>query len=118
MKAVQVALNLGMERRFVVHTPLMFVDKAGTWAMAEALGGQELVRLVLEATHTCYAGDRTAHDWGRGCGSCPACDLRAAGWTRFNSRRIDPTSDMTPKAARPEGKKASAPSIGTGDGSA
>ena len=84
MKAVQVALNLGMERRFVLHTPLMFVDKAGTWALAEALGGQGLVDLVVRDTHTCYQGDRTSlHPWGYGCGQCPACELRAAGWERY-----------------------------------
>ncbi|MGU3661938.1 7-cyano-7-deazaguanine synthase QueC [Methylobacterium fujisawaense] len=94
MKAVQVALNLGMERRFVVHTPLMFVDKAGTWAMAEALGGEPLVRLVLEETHTCYAGDRTVHAWGCGCGACPACELRAAGWTRYVRDHTNPTRDI------------------------
>ena len=90
MKAMQLALNLGMERRFVLHTPLMFVDKAGTWAMAESLGGEALVGLVREVTHTCYRGDRTAHAWGPGCGDCPACELRSAGWTRYaGSRRTD-----------------------------
>ena len=83
VKALQVALNLGMDRRFVLHTPLMWVDKAGTWDLAERLGGRVLVDLVAEDTHTCYLGDRrTRHAWGYGCGSCPACELRAAGWDR------------------------------------
>jgi 7-cyano-7-deazaguanine synthase len=87
IKALQVALNLGMDRRFVLHTPLMWRDKAATWALAESLGGADLVDLVREDTHTCYLGDRThRHDWGFGCGICPACDLRANGWARFISR--------------------------------
>lgn len=84
IKALQVSLNLGMESRFVIDTPLMWIDKAQTWAMAEALGGAALTRLIVEDTHTCYVGDRTTrHDWGYGCGRCPACELRAqgfAGW--------------------------------------
>jgi 7-cyano-7-deazaguanine synthase len=81
IKALQVALNLGTESRFVVDTPLMWIDKAQTWALAERLGGQALVDLVIEHTHTCYLGDRThRHAWGYGCGTCPACDLRAAGY--------------------------------------
>ncbi len=84
VKAMQVALNLGMEARFVLHTPLMRTDKAGTWRLAEHLGGQLFVDLVKEGTHTCYEGDRShRHDWGWGCGSCPACDLRAKGYSRF-----------------------------------
>lgn len=86
VKALQVALNLGMERRFVLHTPLMWIDKAGTWALAERLGGRALVELVREHTHSCYRGDRSRrHDWGYGCGDCPACRLRAQGWERYNS---------------------------------
>lgn len=66
----------------------MYVDKAGTWAMAEALGGAPLVALVVEATHSCYMGDRSKrHDWGYGCGQCPACDLRAGGWERWQATR-------------------------------
>lgn len=88
VKAMQVALNLGLERRFVLHTPLMWIDKAGTWAMAERLGGAALVDLIRERTHSCYLGVRdTAHDWGRGCGECPACELRARGWERFRAGR-------------------------------
>jgi len=86
MKAVQVALNLGMESRFVIHTPLMWIDKAQTWELAETLGQAPLVELIREETHTCYNGDRThRHDWGYGCGTCPACELRAAGYARFRA---------------------------------
>lgn len=84
IKALQVALNLGMESRFVLHTPLMFIDKAETWRLAERLGGEGLVELIREESHSCYLGDREhVHDWGHGCGTCPACDLRAAGWRRY-----------------------------------
>jgi 7-cyano-7-deazaguanine synthase len=86
MKALQVALSLGMDRRFLVETPLMWIDKAATWALAESLGGPGLVDLVVEHTHTCYLGDRSQrHAWGYGCGSCPACELRQRGFTRFIS---------------------------------
>lgn len=81
MKALQVALNLGMETRFVIHTPLMWIDKAATWKMAHDLGGNALVELLVEETHTCYLGERKVrHAWGYGCGTCPACQLRAKGW--------------------------------------
>lgn len=84
LKALQVALNLGMEQRFVIHTPLMWIDKAATWALAEQLGGDVLLRIVKDDTHTCYFGDRTRlHDWGYGCGECPACKLRAQGWEAY-----------------------------------
>jgi 7-cyano-7-deazaguanine synthase len=84
MKAMQLALNLGLQRRFVLETPLMWRDKAATWALAHALGGNTLVETILEHTHTCYLGDRSQrHAWGYGCGTCPACDLRAAGWQRW-----------------------------------
>ena len=83
----QLALNLGMDKRFVVHTPLMWIDKADTWRMANDLGGDQLVELIIEETHTCYLGDRTnRHDWGYGCGSCPACDLRARGFERYREQ--------------------------------
>jgi 7-cyano-7-deazaguanine synthase len=86
MKALQLALSLGMDRRFLLETPLMWIDKAATWAMAEALGGPELVDLVTEHTHTCYLGDRQhRHAWGYGCGECPACVLRARGYEKFRS---------------------------------
>jgi len=88
VKAMQVALTLGLDRRLVVHTPLMWIDKAETFAMAEDLGGQRLLDLIVEETHSCYLGDRThRHDWGYGCGECPACQLRAKGFARFMSRR-------------------------------
>ncbi|QOF75044.1 7-cyano-7-deazaguanine synthase QueC (plasmid) [Aminobacter sp. SR38] len=88
MKAMQLALNLGMDTRFVMHTPLMWIDKAETWALAEDLGGQEFVDLIRVETHTCYTGDRAhQHAWGRGCGTCPACELRRDGWLKFN--RVD-----------------------------
>ena len=81
VKAMQLALNLGMQRRFVLETPLMWLDKAATWAMADRLG---ILELTVEATHTCYLGDRThRHEWGWGCGGCPACELRAGGWQRW-----------------------------------
>ena len=87
IKAMQVALNLGMDSRFVVDTPLMWIDKAQTWRLAEALGGQTLVDIVVEDTHTCYRGERgDKHVWGYGCGTCPACDLRAAGWRAYKGR--------------------------------
>ncbi len=84
IKAMQVALNIGMESRFVVETPLMWLDKAATWRLAATLGGTALVDLIVEATHTCYLGERgERHDWGYGCGTCPACALRAEGWGGF-----------------------------------
>lgn len=92
MKAMQLALNLGMDTRFVVHTPLMWIDKAQTWALAQDLGGQEFVDLVRVETHTCYAGDRVhQHAWGSGCGTCPACELRREGWLKFS--RLDATHE-------------------------
>ncbi|MDM0045326.1 7-cyano-7-deazaguanine synthase QueC [Variovorax dokdonensis] len=84
MKAMQLALSLGMDRRLVIETPLMWIDKADTWRMANRLGGDALVRLIVEETHTCYQGERgVLHDWGYGCGACPACELRARGWERY-----------------------------------
>ena len=84
MKAMQLALSLGMDKRFLIETPLMWIDKAETWRLAQQLGGQPLVDLIVEHTHTCYLGDRShRQDWGYGCGTCPACDLRAKGFTRF-----------------------------------
>ena len=86
IKALQVALNLGMDRRFVLHTPLMWRDKAQTWELAERLGGKPLVSLLLRQTHSCYLGVRDVlHPWGYGCGDCPACDLRRAGWERYSA---------------------------------
>ncbi len=87
MKAMQLALSLGMDKRFLIETPLMWIDKAETWWMAERLGGPALVDLIVEHTHTCYLGDRAhRHAWGYGCGSCPACELRARGWERYKSQ--------------------------------
>jgi 7-cyano-7-deazaguanine synthase len=88
IKAMQVALGLGMGRRFVLHTPLMWIDKAGTFALAEQIGGKALLDLVIEETHSCYLGDRDhRHEWGFGCGTCPACQLRADGFARFLQER-------------------------------
>ncbi|KQP35653.1 7-cyano-7-deazaguanine synthase QueC [Pseudorhodoferax sp. Leaf274] len=86
IKAMQIALSLGMDRRILIDTPLMWIDKADTWRMAGRLGGKALVDLVVEHTHTCYLGERGArHDWGYGCGGCPACVLRARGWQNYRS---------------------------------
>ncbi len=88
IKAMQIALGLGMDRRFVLHTPLMWIDKAGTFALAKEIGDKPLLDLVIEATHSCYLGDRShRHAWGYGCGTCPACKLRADGYTRFVSEK-------------------------------
>ncbi|CAK0747549.1 7-cyano-7-deazaguanine synthase [uncultured Gammaproteobacteria bacterium] len=84
LKALQVTLNLGMDRRFILHTPLMWINKAETWSLAEALGGRELVELIRDHSHSCYLGDRSRHhDWGLGCGGCPACELRRRGWEGY-----------------------------------
>lgn len=92
MKAMQIALSLGMDRRFLIDTPLMWIDKAQTWQLAHELGqasgvtggGDALVGLIVEHSHTCYLGERgQRHAWGHGCGSCPACELRARGWHRY-----------------------------------
>jgi 7-cyano-7-deazaguanine synthase len=84
MKALQIALNLGMATRLKVETPLMWIDKAATWRMARELGGAALVDLIRTDTHTCYLGQRgTLHDWGYGCGKCPACELRERGYREF-----------------------------------
>lgn len=86
--ALEQAISLGMGMPFKLETPLMFVDKAGTWEMAHALGGGTLVEVVLEETHTCYMGERSVrHAWGYGCGRCPACDLRLKGWERWVQTR-------------------------------
>jgi len=84
MKAMQLALNLGMQSRFVIHTPLMWIDKAQTWTLAEQLGGKGLVSLIRDETISCYNGNTTQrHEWGLGCGTCPACNLRAQGWAAY-----------------------------------
>ena len=88
IKAMQLALNLGMDKRFVIHTPLMWIDKAATFALARELGGHAFVDLLVEETHTCYLGDRShRHDWGYGCGECPACRLRAEGFAKWKATR-------------------------------
>jgi len=87
IKAMQVALSLGLDRRLVLETPLMWRDKAQTWALAQELGGEALVELIRLRSHSCYVGDRTLeHVWGHGCGACPACELRSAGWEKWRSR--------------------------------
>ena len=84
IRALNTALNLGMARRFELHTPLMWLDKAATWKLAHDLGGTGLVDLIREDSHTCYLGERGArHAWGHGCGECPACALRAKGWREY-----------------------------------
>ncbi len=84
MDAMARALALGMDRPTPIETPLMYLDKAQTWALADELGGSTLVDLIVEDTHTCYLGDREhRHAWGYGCGECPACDLRAKGWQKW-----------------------------------
>jgi 7-cyano-7-deazaguanine synthase len=86
IKAVQVALSLGLDTRMVVETPLMWIDKAGTWRLAEQLGGPDLVSMIRQETHTCYMGDHsTLHEWGYGCGTCPSCELRRSGYARYLS---------------------------------
>jgi len=86
LDAMERALNLGMEHAFRVETPLMTLTKAQTWALAAALGGEALVEIILEDSHTCYLGQRgERHAWGHGCGTCPACDLRARGWAEWGA---------------------------------
>jgi 7-cyano-7-deazaguanine synthase len=88
IKAMQVALTLGMDRRTTIHTPLMWIDKAATFSMAEDIGGAAFLDIILEDTHSCYRGERTRrHDWGYGCGDCPACKLRAQGFAKFTAER-------------------------------
>ena len=86
MKAMQQALALGMDRPFAIETPLMWLDKAATWKLAHALGGDALVDIVREDTHTCYLGERgQLHPWGHGCSHCPACQLRAQGYAAWRA---------------------------------
>ena len=88
IKAMQVALTLGLDKRVVIHTPLMWIDKAETFALAVEIGGEAFLDLLIEDSHSCYLGDRgKRHDWGYGCGTCPACQLRAQGFAKFKSRR-------------------------------
>jgi len=84
IKAMQAALQLGLDTPMTIATPLMFIDKAATWALAQRLGGDALTALIVERSHTCYLGERgTRHAWGHGCGACPACALRRAGFERW-----------------------------------
>lgn len=86
LKSLQVTLSLGMDNRTVIHTPLMWIDKAATWRLTEELGGPALVELIRTETHSCYLGDRRRlHPWGYGCGTCPACALRAEGWRKYRA---------------------------------
>lgn len=88
IKSMQVTLSLGLDRPLVLHTPLMWIDKAGTFALAEELGGEALIDLIIEDSHSCYRGDRTQrYAWGYGCGECPACRLRAQGFEKFMARK-------------------------------
>ena len=88
IKAMQVALTLGLDKRVAIHTPLMWIDKAETFALAVEIGGEAFLDLLIEESHSCYLGDRSKrHDWGYGCGTCPACQLRAQGFAKFKSRR-------------------------------
>jgi 7-cyano-7-deazaguanine synthase len=85
MKAMQTALNLGMEQDYTIHTPLMWIDKAATFALAHEIGGDKFLQVVVEDTHSCYLGERSRrHNWGYGCGECPACQLRAAGFAKWD----------------------------------
>lgn len=88
LKALQVAMSLGMDSPMVVETPLMWIDKASTWALAAQLGGSKFVELLINDTHTCYQGDHVSkHAWGFGCGTCPACELRAKGYEQFTNSK-------------------------------
>ncbi|HEX6860685.1 MAG TPA: 7-cyano-7-deazaguanine synthase QueC [Caulobacteraceae bacterium] len=85
LDAMETALNLGMAQAFRIETPLMRLTKAETWALAKGLGGEALVDVILQESHTCYRGERTAHAWGHGCGHCPACELREKGWREWEA---------------------------------
>lgn len=88
LKALQVAMSLGMDSPMVVETPLMWIDKSATWALAAQLGGSKFVELLINDTHTCYQGDHVSkHTWGFGCGTCPACELRAKGYEQFTNSK-------------------------------
>ena len=89
IKAMQVALTLGLDKRVAIHTPLMWIDKAETFALAVEIGGDAFLDLLIEESHSCYLGDRTRrHDWGYGCGTCPACALRGKGWREFKASEV------------------------------
>ncbi|MGI9521395.1 MAG: 7-cyano-7-deazaguanine synthase QueC [Hyphomicrobiaceae bacterium] len=103
IKALQVSLNTGMEAQYVLHTPLMWLNKASTWRMAETLGGQSLVELIVDETHTCYVGAREIrHAWGYGCDACPACELRSRGYETYaGSPPPQFDQDISPKPDNP-----------------
>lgn len=89
MDALQQALSLGTAKEIEIVTPLMWVDKAKTWEMAHSYGGEELVKLIIENTHTCYLGDRTnLYEWGYGCGNCPSCELRSVGYGKWRQNSL------------------------------
>jgi 7-cyano-7-deazaguanine synthase len=89
IKALQTTLNLGMNQSFELHVPLMWLDKVQTWKLAHELGGAGLVNLIRQSSHTCYLGERgVRHEWGYGCGECPACALRAKGWRQYAERGV------------------------------
>ena len=86
IKSQEKTLSLGLDYPLTIETPLMWIDKAATWKMANDIGGEQLIDVIKNDTHTCYLGDRTKrHSWGFGCGTCPACELRKSGWEKFNS---------------------------------
>ena len=96
LKSLQVSLSLGMDTPMTIETPLMWLDKAQTWALTAALGGEALTQLIVEHTHTCYLGDRTQrHEWGFGCGHCPACALRLRGYKAWRAHGDTPFADTT-----------------------
>jgi 7-cyano-7-deazaguanine synthase len=89
MKSTAKTLSLATEKDYVIHTPLMWIDKAATWELAQKLGGRALVDLIVEKTHSCYQGDRShRHEWGFGCGTCDACRLRSEGWRRYAASAV------------------------------
>ncbi|HEV7915163.1 MAG TPA: 7-cyano-7-deazaguanine synthase QueC [Albitalea sp.] len=97
LKALQVALNLGMDTKLTIETPLMWLDKAQTWSLSGEVGGEALNELIVEHTHTCYLGDRTQrHEWGYGCGQCPACALRGRGYRSWRKHGAAPFADTMP----------------------
>ena len=88
IKAMQIAVNLGLQARFAIHAPLMWINKAETWALAEDIGGSSLIDMIREMSHTCYAGDREhLQPWGYGCSACDACRLREGGWLKYQAQR-------------------------------
>ena len=88
LKSLQVSLSLGLDTRMVIETPLMWLTKAQTWELAYALGGEPLVEIIRTESHTCYLGDHEHfHEWGYGCSTCPACQLRRDGWLAYQAQR-------------------------------